>query len=302
MEIKQQQLGKKKLALGKGIASLLETNAIQEQKHNPEQGEGGTPLMVHIESIQLNPYQPRKIFREKPLRELADSIREAGLIQPLVVSQTPGQKTKFELISGERRLRASKIAGLQQVPILVRRVTDREKLVVAIVENVQRSELNCVEEALAYYQLMDEFKLSQEEVAKKIGKERSSVANFLRILKLPRPVVELLQREQLSFGHGKVLAAIKDPEQCTRIAEQAYKKGLSVRQIEELLKRSGDRPKKELLPLEPGEENLESLRQALEKKTGHHFAFKTKSNGSGQIIINYSDKSEFNEIFEYLIR
>ena len=309
--MKGKQLGKKKLALGKGIASLLEANAhgMEMEVDAPaignvpsiptEEKVTNMPLMVGLKSISVNPYQPRKMFREGELRELADSIKENGLIQPIIVSEVEG--SKFEIISGERRFRASKMAGLEQVPVLVKRATDREKLVMAIIENVQRSDLNCIEEALAYYQLMDEFKLGQEEVAKKVGKERSTVANFLRILTLPRAVVELLQREELSFGHAKVLTAIKDPEKCTRIAKQVWREGLSVRQTEQLIKkreRGGEKKGEQDFV----EEKLNSLKEALEKRTGHHFILKAKKNGSGQIIINYNDKAEFNSIFEYLMR
>ena len=312
--MKAKQSGKQKLALGKGIASLLETNAHEVdiegfkeaviQQTNQGRKDGlrdhkmeGTPYMVALKNISVNPYQPRKMFREGELRELADSIKENGLIQPIVVSQIEGNR--FEMISGERRFRACKMAGLEHIPILVKRVTDREKLAMAIIENVQRSNLNCIEEGLAYYQLMDEFNLTQEEVAKKMGKERSTVANFLRILKLPRIVVELLQKEELSFGHAKVLVAIKDQEKCTRIAKQALKEGLSVRQTELLVKKED---KEKRLRQQPFDENLDYLRESLEKRTGHHFALKAKNNGSGQVIIYYHDQAEFNNIFDYLMK
>ena len=318
--MKGRQLGKKKLALGKGIASLLEIDTeerevegfeeaamrqVKRQEKGPEEETfTGMPLMVSTKNITVNPYQPRKMFREAQLRELADSIRENGIIQPIVVSQA--EDNKFEIISGERRFRAGKMAGLEQVPILVRRSTDREKLVVAIIENVQRSDLNCIEEALAYYQLMDEFNLTQEEVAKKVGKERSTIANFLRILKLPRDVVELLQREELSFGHGKVLAAIKDREECTRIAKRTWMEGLSVRRMELLIKKDKkqEKPRVERDSSQQNfvDENLDSLKMSLEKRTGRHFLLKGKRDGSGQIIIKYNDREEFNNIFEYLMR
>lgn len=309
---------KKNLKLGKGLASLFEANtddnadfsmanlknAVAKQtntnRENQEtaQSQEGQPYMIPVSQISVNQYQPRKIFKEKEVEELSLSIKENGVLQPIVVSQK--EDGSFEIISGERRFRATKKAGLGQIPAIVKRVTDREKLVFAIIENVQRSDLNCVEEALAYYQLMDEFKLTQEEVAKKIGKERSTIANFLRVLKLPRPVIELLQREELSFGHAKVLAALKEQEKCTRIAKQAAEEKMSVRQLELLIK-SQNKPVKEN-PKKEIDEKLYSLKETLEKNTGFHFDIKNKSNGSGIINIKYSNEAEFNDIFEYLLR
>ena len=167
-----------------------------------------TPLLVDVNSIKTNPNQPRKIFKEKDLEELAESIKENGIIQPLIVAEL--ENGHYELVAGERRLRAAKKIGLEQVPVVVKKATEREKMIMSIIENVQRSDLNCVEEALAYYQLMNEYKLTQEDVAKKLGKERSTVANFLRVLNLPRPVIDLLQKEILSFGHAKILASVKE--------------------------------------------------------------------------------------------
>ena len=315
--MKIKQLGKQKLALGKGIASLLETKtyneeevdiegfkeAIAQQTRSPHESKESDrmerPHMVNLKGLRVNPYQPRKVFKEGPLQELANSIKENGLIQPIVVSQL--EDNQFEIISGERRFRACQILGLNQVPVLVKRVTDRDKLAMAIIENVQRSDFNCIEEGLAYYRLMDEFHLTQEEVAKKMGKERSTVANFLRILKLPREVVELLQKEKLSFGHGKVLVGIKDQERCIRIAKEVFEKNLSVRHTEEFIRKEQKEGEKGIRQ-RPFDQDLDFLREALEKKTGHHFVFKGKSNGAGQIIIHYNDKSELNRIFDDLMK
>jgi ParB family chromosome partitioning protein len=288
----------KKTVLGKGIASLIDTSEIPseirsfamateastENGHGPKQG----ILMVGINLIKTNPSQPRKIFKEKELAELANSIRENGIIQPLIVSKTD---KGFELIAGERRLKAARIAGLSQVPVIVKMATDRDKMVMSIIENVQRSDLNCVEEALAYYQLMDEYKLTQEDVAKKVGKERSTVANFLRILKLPRIVIDLLQKEQLSFGHAKVLAAV-EPDRVESLAAVAVKQNLSVRELERLLGRKGS--EKAAVP----NDEFDYFRQKLEERTGFRFKLKGK-NGKGVISIKFRDKKEFNTIYEY---
>lgn len=308
----------KKMALGKGIASLLQEsrstvnvpppsmrdiyptdNEITEKEEEVILKDG-SPSMIDINSIKTNPNQPRKIFKEKELEELSDSIKENGIILPLIVVEL--EDGKFELVAGERRLRAAKKAGLEQVPVIVKRATDKEKMIMAIIENVQRSDLNCVEEALAYYQLMNEYKLTQEEVAKKLGKERSSVANFLRILNLPRPVLELLQKEQLSFGHAKILVGVKEREDAIRHANDAVLNNWSVRELENALK--GKKPLKEKAPKNNPyfDEKLDQFRRLLEQKTGYHFAISSGKNGSGQVIMKFSNEAEFNDIYEFLLK
>ncbi len=303
----------KKIALGKGIGSLISGASNEavlgslKNKMSVDDALGTIkteqtivetqPSMIDISQIKTNPNQPRKIFKEKELEELANSIRENGVIQPVIVVAI---ENGFELVAGERRLRASKKAGLTKIPVVIKRATDREKMIMAIIENVQRADLNCVEEALAYYQLMDEYKLTQEEVAKKLGKERSTVANFLRVLKLPRDVIELLQKELLSFGHAKVLASEKDRDKSIRFANIAATENLSVRELEKLIKsKRSTNDVKESNPFFDGK--LDSLRQKLEKKTGFHFQLNSKKNGSGQVVLKYSNEAEFNDIFEYLI-
>lgn len=310
----------KKVALGKGIASLIGgsntdyTNALKAKMALDEEfsaetveatvvaepvkkEEDHSPYMIDVASIITNPNQPRKIFKEKELEELSESIRENGIIQPLIVVKTDDG---FELVAGERRLRAAKRAGYEKVPVVIKRATDKDKMVMSIIENVQRSDLNCVEEALAYYQLMDDFKLTQEEVAKKLGKERSTVANFLRVLKLPRDVIELLQKEELSFGHAKLLAAVKEREKCIRVAHEAALKNLSVRETEKLLK-ARVVAKKEADGNVYFEEKLDQYKQKLEQKTGFHFAIKSNKKGGGQVMLNFSNEAEFNDIYEFLL-
>ena len=306
------------MALGKGIASLLHDAApatVVNQTYNahfnseaapavPVEKEieirvENTPLLVDVGSIKTNPNQPRKIFKEKDLEELSESIKENGIIQPLIVAELDGGQ--FELVAGERRLRAAKKAGLEQVPVVVKRATDREKMIMSIIENVQRSDLNCVEEALAYYQLMNEYKLTQEEVAKKLGKERSTIANFLRVLNLPRPVIDLLQKEMLSFGHAKILASVKEREDAIRLANESVAKTWSVRELEQAIK--AKKPLKEKAPKNNPffDEKLDQFRKSLEQKTGFHYGITSGKNGSGQIILKFSNEAEFNDIYEFLL-
>jgi ParB family chromosome partitioning protein len=292
---------KNKSALGKGMGALLGTGAtpINLREENKTQSLPDGMIMLDIDQIKLNKEQPRKIFKDKELAELSVSIKENGIIQPLTVAKE--ENGKFLLIAGERRLRASKLAGLTKVPVTIKNVTRKDTLVMAIVENVQRSDLNCVEEALAYYQLMNEFELTQEEVAKKIGKERSTIANFLRILKLPREVISYLQREELSFGHAKVLASIKEDERAKRIALEAVNANWSVRELENNIKLK-KKTTKETKSNPFFDENLDAAKRKLEEKTGYHFDLKSKKNGAGVITIKYSNEAEFNDIYKFLIK
>lgn len=306
----------KKVALGKGIASLIQEGShpsvgskslesLKEamvgkdnQKERSETVFNDSPSMIQISEIKTNPNQPRKIFKEKELEELSESIKENGVIQPVLVVKV---EKGYELIAGERRLRAAKKAGLESISAIVKRVTDRERVVMSIIENVQRSDLNCVEEALAYYQLMDEYDLTQEEVAKKVGKDRSSIANFLRVLKLPRQVIELLQKEILSFGHAKLLVALKEREEIIRAANQASTQSFSVRELEKWLKTNRTKkavkePKKDFFG-----EKLNAYKDKLEQRTGYHFNINSKKNGSGAVTIKFSNEAEFNDIYEYLL-
>lgn len=299
----------KKIALGKGIGSLLSENVttpqstymppVVEEKIVEKVVIENTPLLVDIDSIKTNPNQPRKIFKEKELEELSESIKENGIIQPLIVAEN---ENGYELIAGERRLRAAKKAGLEQVPVVLKRGTEKDKMVMSIIENIQRSDLNCVEEALAYYQLLNQYSLTQEEVAKKLGKERSTIANFLRILNLPRPVIELLQKELLSFGHAKVLASVKEREEAIRLANEAVSNNYSVRELEEATKAKKTANKEPQSRNPFFDEKLDQFRKKLEQKTGYHFQIKSGQNGSGQIILKFSNEAEFNDLYEFLLK
>lgn len=300
---------KTKPQLGRGMAALLgnaqvasteteQNNAPIEPKKEVVKFET-QPMLVDVEKIVANKAQPRKIFKERDLIELSESIKENGVIQPILVIEKEGV---FEIVAGERRYRASKLAGLTKIPVIVKRATKKDILVMSIIENVQRSDLNCVEEALAYFQLMNEFELTQEEVAKKIGKERSTIANFLRILKLPKDVIVSLQKEMISFGHAKILVSINDDEMVKRLANEIIAKNLSVRELEELAKKSKKPSKKNENENKFIAEQYAQLKNKLEQKTGYHFDVKSKKNGAGEITIKFSNEAEFNDIFSYLMK
>ena len=303
----------KKLALGKGIASLLQETpndilrsnlntevAEKEARKEPESNKQGVQY-IPIKEIVTNPDQPRKIFNEDKLNDLSSSIKENGIIQPLIVSQVENQ---LILVAGERRLRAASMAGLEEVPVIVRKITKKEQSVFSIIENIQRDDLNCIEEALAYYHLISEFKLTQEEVAKKVGKDRSSVSNHLRILKLPREIIDYLQKSELSFGHAKLLVALGDTEKQINLAEKAVTGKLSVRELEKLItfldNISGS---DKTIAVDPEyTAKIDDMQSKLQSKTGLKIKINSKlKENKGTIQIKFSKKEEFSQIYDYLM-
>lgn len=298
---------KRKIALGKGIGALIggdrdisySNNSDLDKEKQRESDIVSSPVMIHVEQIQTNPGQPRKIFNEKELEELSQSIKEHGVLQPVILIQKEGG---FELVAGERRLRACKKLGIERIPAILKRITDKEKMIISITENIQRSDLNCVEEALAYFQLMNDFQLTQEEVAKKLGKERSTIANYLRILKLPRYTLSCLQKDLLSFGHAKVLASLKDEKRAEGLTKEVVENSISVRELEERIKNQNLAPEKRHEEKKTSNvSQYDDLKVRLEEKTGFHFAIKSGSKGSGAISLKFSNKEEFNNIYEFLL-
>jgi len=215
-----------KRGLGKGLEALLSDNLL----------EGAGVSEIDLTMIDSNPYQPRRDFDESKLEELAASIKEHGVIQPIIVRRAG---TRYHVIAGERRLRASRIAGLKEIPAIIKEAGESEMMQIAVIENVQRQDLNPVEEAAAYRRLIDEFLLTQESVSDLVGKSRSAVANTLRLNKLPMDVLELVSRETLSEGHARALLGIRSTEGQSRLAKEAVRRKLSVRQLEEAVARLG---------------------------------------------------------------
>ncbi|MBU6152719.1 MAG: ParB/RepB/Spo0J family partition protein [Bdellovibrionales bacterium] len=250
--------------------------------------------VLEISEIKANEFQPRRDFDEQALEELAQSIRENGLIQPLVVRKAADG---YELIAGERRLRASKIAGLKMVPVVIRKSTDREALELAIVENIQREDLNCVDEALAYFQLMQEFQLSQEDLAKRMGKDRATIANALRVLKLSDFILVELKKGHLSRGHAKALLSVEDVAQRENLAKEILEKSLSVRQAErsaQELKGAGLKSAPQTHPsksIQAPEHEIAKYTQELTRRYMAKVEIKGSSK-SGQIQLKYSSKEE----------
>ena len=279
-----------------GLPSTVEQQIANRDRHP------GISI-ADLDDIQPNPNQPRRDFKEEAIQDLAQSIRANGIIQPLVVRKT--SIGKYELIAGERRLRAAKVAGLKQVPIVIRRSSDRESLELALVENIQRQNLNCIDEALAYFQLMEGFSLTQEDVAQQVGKERATVANYLRLLRLPEAIIDDLKKQILSFGHGKALLGIEDAELRLRARKEIVEKSLSVRETEALvdrLKKSGAMDTvdaKPAQPLTPIQTRMQNVGQDLSRQ----YSVKVDMKGSerrGKIVFHYTSRQELERLLEFM--
>jgi ParB family transcriptional regulator, chromosome partitioning protein len=251
-----------KKALGRGIGALIPSRPAPAPEPAAPAAPACTGLAeVPIEQISPNPYQPRRTFNDASIEELARSVREHGIIQPLVVTRTGDNK--YRLIAGERRFRAAQKAGLSVVPVVIKEtMTDSDTLQVALIENIQREDLNTIEEAYAYHQLHEEFGLTQEEISKRVGKERSTVANFLRLLRLPDSVKKLLASGQLSMGHARAILAVDSPKKQEQLAERVVKRNLNVRQTEMLAAESSPKA-----VAEPEKEKDIFTRDAEEKLT-----------------------------------
>lgn len=271
-------------ALGKGLAQLL-----------GEEDES-TSTEVSVTAIVANPRQPRRSFAEEPLNELAASIKEHGIVQPLVVR--PVGQNKYELIAGERRLRAAKLAGLKKVPVVVRAASAQASLEVALIENVQREDINPMECALAYRLLIDEFGLTQDQVATKVGKSRVAVANNLRLLKLPEDIQEAIADGKISEGHARALLMVESPTRLRALFERTVAEGLSVREVERMARGEARTPS-------PGHENhkpeVDPDWEALSRRISEHFGAKIKldrKSTGGRLSIEYFSDDELEGILE----
>ena len=290
-------MGEKRKALGKGLAALLKDP--QENVQTAE--EKGAEEVIRsiselpVDRIQANPYQPRTFFDEESLNELSDSIRELGVIQPITVRRI--KKNKYELISGERRLRASKMAGLSQIPAYIRLADDQGMLEMALVENIQRKELDAVEVALSYQRLMDECGITQEEVSQRVGKKRSTVTNYLRLLKLP-PIIQAGLRDQmLSMGHARALVNIDDEKDQLSIYKTLISKGLNVRQVEDEVQRLNDGNSGKGRRRSTALRTNRSLSGELTKLIGSGVKVKERQgNSGGELVISYKDDQELERI------
>jgi ParB family chromosome partitioning protein len=277
----------KRKALGKGLSALL-------PDPEPAVGEPAA-AQVPLELLDPNPFQPRQTLNAKALEELANSIRESGIIQPILVRR---RDERYQIIAGERRFRAAQKLGLKTLPVTIRDVRDEELLELALVENIQREELSALEEAQAYQRLQAEFGLTQEEVAKKVGRERSSVANTLRLLKLPRELRELLAAGALAAGHARALLALEKPEQQIAVGRAAARKGLSVRELERRVAwLKADKP----TSAPRKDPNTRAAEQRLRAALGTRVEIRRRGRG-GVLRLAFASEAELNRLFELLVR
>ncbi|SOE20470.1 chromosome segregation DNA-binding protein [Spirosomataceae bacterium TFI 002] len=278
--------------MGKGLSSLLsDSHLVVSNKVASFQG----VKTVSIDSISVNPNQPRKTFEETALNELAASIRVHGVIQPITIREKADGK--YELISGERRWRASQIAGLDSIPAFMRNVDDEKSLELALIENLQREDLNPIEIALAYQRMMDECKLKQEELGDRVGKKRATVANFLRLLQLPEDIQSGLITQQLTMGQAKPLISLEDKDFQLALYEQIITQGLSSRKVEQLAKQ---RPINEEDPLESHKEEMRMVTLGLNKKTILPVKIQVKGKDKGFVTIPIANEESMAELLELI--
>jgi ParB family chromosome partitioning protein len=280
--------------LGKGLDALIRD--IDEQE-NPNTGITTLP----ITRIMPNRYQPRKLFDDGKLRELADSIRENGIIQPIIVTKT--DESEYELVAGERRLEAAKIAGLTEVPVIVRSVSQREQLQLAIIENIQRENLNPIEEAGGFQRLIDDFQMNHEQISEIMGKDRSTITNSLRLLKLAQPIQDMVLTGSITSGHARAILAIDEDKQLD-FARHIITNALSVRQSEEKAREyNPEKPERktkgEAKPATPKDPYIVSIEEQLTDVLGFKTTIQDKDY-KGKIVIEYKDQTEFDDLIRKL--
>jgi len=299
-------IDKQRKALGRGLSALLPTRPATIA---PAAAAGAatalvqepTPSRLPIDSIQANPLQPRTVFEPAKLEELAASIRANGVIQPILVRKLGGG---FQIVAGERRWRASKLAGLTEIPVVVQDVADPQMLELALIENIQREDLNPVETAQAYDRLVRELGLSQEEIGRRTGKDRTSIANMIRLLRLPKEVQHLLAEHRISMGHARAILGLPEAEQQILMAERAAAQGLSVRQVETLVQemtsdrpRHGGGPSRKESNQDP---NVRAAAEELERLLGTRVRIVELSEQRGRIEIEYYSQAELERIYDQL--
>lgn len=295
----------KRNGLGKGLDSLIpnksekpKVQAEKKEKKAENVKEETGEIMVKINQVEPNRDQPRKDFDEDSLMELADSIKQFGILQPLIVKK---KKDYYEIIAGERRWRAAKIAGIKEVPIIVKEYTDQEIVEISLIENIQRENLNPIEEAMAFKRLLEEFNLKQDEVAERVSKSRTAVTNSMRLLKLSKKVQQMIIDDMISTGHARALLAIEDEEQQYILANKIFDEKLSVRETEKLVKALKN-PKKEVKKEKPEHTFVyDNIEEQLKNIIGTKVSVNPKANGKGRIEIEYYSEEELERIYDLIM-
>lgn len=291
----------KKAALGKGLGALIgdaPAKAPRPVERSPQSGVSE----IELSKIEVNPFQPRTRFDEEALNELSNSIKQLGLVQPITLREL--EPDKYQIISGERRFRASQLAGLTKVPAYVRKAEDQDMLALALVENVQREDLDAIEIAISYQRLMDECQLTQESLSTRVGKKRTTVTNYLRLLKLPPVIQAGLINKDISMGHARTLISIEDSDLQLKAYNEIIEQDLSVRKTEEFVKMLKEGNTEETaLPAETKPNHAEaykSLQEKLSSKFSSKVKFKIDASGKGQIVIPFSNNDELENIISQL--
>ena len=278
--------------LGQGLAALIKTESSDKDSAYKEN--------FDIKKITPNPYQPRMKIDPEDLIDLAESIREKGVIQPLIVTKDENSE-KYTLIAGERRLKAAQLAGLKRVPVVIKDSSPQEMLELALIENIQREDLNALEEASAFKQLQDDFNLKHSEIAKKVGLSRVAVTNKIRLLKLPDQVKEYVLGEEISEGHARAILGLKDDQSISAAANIIIKRNLSVREAEQLVRRISYSNEENIDKTRRITKETEALEQRITKKLGFDSKINKLTNG-GKVIIKFKDEAELRELIERLTR
>ena len=292
-----------KKRLGRGLDALL-SGSIEDKQISDSQKSDDTLKEIPLESLQRGRYQPRIDMRQESLEELASSIKSQGIVQPLAVrpvASNSGTEARYEIIAGERRWRAAQIAGLKSVPVVIKSIPDSDAIAMALIENIQRENLNPFEEALALNRLIKEFDITHQEAADAVGRSRSSVSNILRLLELPETIADFVKSRKIEMGHARALLSINDKSLQIDIAKMIIKKGLSVREVERLAKQSNNqiatnKAKKGSL-INP---DIQRLEISMSEKLGAKLKIDHKNNGNGKIIINYNSLDELEGIIDHI--
>jgi ParB family chromosome partitioning protein len=287
---------RKTSALGRGIEALFEENSVDESSASESVQD------VSLSAIRANPYQPRRTFDQAGLKELADSIKKSGVFQPIILRQPDPQVKRYELVAGERRFRASKLAKQETIPAIVRAMSDEQMMEIAVLENLQREDLTPLEEAQAYQTLMTKLSLTQAQVATKLGKSRPYIANYLRLLGLPEPIKKALNAGDLSMGQARTILGLKDKRQLTKLAKRAVDQNLTVRQLEKLVaEMNGTAVKKSRRKSQRKPVYIREAENQLQSKFGTKVALaQSRKKGSGKIEIPYSSTDDLTRILELL--
>ena len=291
-------MAKNRKKLGRGISKLMEGYNIKPEV-KPLDTDSDYIAACPIDQIVPNKNQPRKQFLENEIKDLADSIKQNGLLQPILTRKL--ENGKYEIVAGERRYRASKKAGLKEIPVFVKNLSDKDVLILSIIENVQREDLTPIEEAKAYQLMIADYNVTQQEVSEAVSKSRASIANMIRLLKLPQKVQDYISDFKITAGHGKILLSLENQDDILKFAERIVKEHLSVRELERLIKEEKGKKTKKKKKSVPKLPQIEEISEKLSSKFKAKIKVKHNSDNKGKIMIEYNSKEEFENLVDMLL-